>query len=78
MTPRTAAQNETLRALAKIAAKISIAYREAQDRESERIVWPFALAFFDSARVMVAWCEMRQGFRNFRTDRLRVFSPGQG
>jgi predicted DNA-binding transcriptional regulator YafY len=50
--------------------KISLAYRDAQDRESARIVWPFALAFFDSVRVVVAWCELRQGFRNFRTDRI--------
>ncbi len=50
--------------------KISLSYRDAQDLESHRIVWPFALAFFDSARVLVAWCEMRNGFRNFRTDRI--------
>jgi predicted DNA-binding transcriptional regulator YafY len=50
--------------------KITLAYRDAQDRESARTVWPFALAFFDSVRVVVAWCELRQGFRNFRTDRI--------
>ncbi len=30
----------------------------------------FALAFFDRVRVMVAWCELRQGYRHFRTDRI--------
>jgi predicted DNA-binding transcriptional regulator YafY len=50
--------------------KISLAYRDALDQDSARTVWPFALAFFDSVRVVVAWCELRQGFRNFRTDRI--------
>jgi predicted DNA-binding transcriptional regulator YafY len=29
-----------------------------------------ALAFFVRARVIVAWCEMRQAYRHFRTDRI--------
>jgi predicted DNA-binding transcriptional regulator YafY len=33
-------------------------------------VWPIQLGFMDLARVLVAWCEMRQAFRFFRTDRL--------
>ncbi|TIS83313.1 MAG: WYL domain-containing protein, partial [Mesorhizobium sp.] len=37
---------------------------------SERMVWPFALGFFDKVRVMVAWCELRQDFRHFRADRM--------
>ena len=37
---------------------------------TERVVWPFALGFFDKVRVMVAWCEMRQDFRHFRADRV--------
>ncbi len=37
---------------------------------SERIVWPFALAFFDTVRILLSWCELRQGFRHFRTDRI--------
>ncbi|MGO4843767.1 helix-turn-helix transcriptional regulator, partial [Rhizobiaceae sp. 2RAB30] len=37
---------------------------------SRRTVWPFALGFFDKVRVLVAWCELRQGFRHFRTDRI--------
>ena len=34
------------------------------------VVWPFALAFFDQARVLIGWCELRQDFRHFRTDRI--------
>ncbi|RVM35044.1 WYL domain-containing protein, partial [Sinorhizobium meliloti] len=32
--------------------------------------WPFALGFFEEVRVLAAWCELRQDFRHFRTDRI--------
>ena len=50
--------------------KLGFLYRDASGAASERVVWPFALGFFDKARVMVAWCEMRQDFRHFRADRV--------
>ena len=37
---------------------------------SERISWPFALAFFEGVRLRLGWCELRETFRNFRTDRI--------
>jgi predicted DNA-binding transcriptional regulator YafY len=53
--------------------RASIGYGDAEGRVSERIVWPLALSFFDQVRVLVAWCELRQDFRHFRTDRLMRF-----
>ena len=50
--------------------KLGFLYRDAVGAASERLVWPFALAFFDKVRVMVAWCETRQDFRHFRADRM--------
>ena len=50
--------------------KLAFLYRDADGVASERMVWPFALGFFDKVRVMVAWCEMRQDFRHFRADRM--------
>ncbi|CDX24065.1 Helix-turn-helix type 11 domain-containing protein [Mesorhizobium sp. ORS 3324] len=50
--------------------KLGFLYRDAGGAASERMVWPFALGFFDKVRVMVAWCEMRQDFRHFRADRM--------
>lgn len=50
--------------------KLRLAYRDATGALSHRIVWPFALAFFEQARVLMCWCEMREDFRNFRTDRI--------
>ena len=39
------------------------------------MIWPFALAFFDRARGVVAWCETREAFRHFRTDRISAIEP---
>jgi len=53
--------------------KLKIAYRDAEGGETERTIWPFALAFFDRARVVSAWCELRSDIRHFRTDRISAF-----
>jgi predicted DNA-binding transcriptional regulator YafY len=50
--------------------KLNFLYRDASGAASDRMVWPFALGFFDKVRVVVAWCETRQDFRHFRTDRI--------
>ncbi|HVZ85771.1 MAG TPA: YafY family protein [Polyangia bacterium] len=50
--------------------KLVIAYRDAAGQRTRRTVWPFALGFFERARVVVAWCETRAGFRHFRLDRV--------
>ncbi|RJT40315.1 YafY family transcriptional regulator [Mesorhizobium waimense] len=50
--------------------KLGFLYRDAGGAASERVVWPFALGFFDKVRVVVAWCETRQDFRHFRADRI--------
>ncbi|RVC75890.1 WYL domain-containing protein, partial [Mesorhizobium sp. M4A.F.Ca.ET.022.05.2.1] len=42
--------------------------------QSRRMVWPFALGFFDKVRIVVAWCETRQDFRHFRADRISALS----
>jgi predicted DNA-binding transcriptional regulator YafY len=50
--------------------KLTIGYRDRDGADSRRVIWPFALGFFDHARVVVAWCELRHDFRHFRTDRI--------
>lgn len=50
--------------------KLAIAYRDKGGAESERVIWPFALGYFDRVRIAVAWCELRQDFRHFRTDQI--------
>lgn len=50
--------------------KMRIAYADERGIATNRTIWPLALAFFDRVRVVVGWCELRQGFRHFRTDRI--------
>jgi predicted DNA-binding transcriptional regulator YafY len=55
--------------------KLGITYRDGKAQETERVIWPFALGFFDRVRMVVAWCELRRGFRHFRTDRIAKLTP---
>lgn len=59
-----------IRAAIRAERKLDIVYRDADGRGSARTIWPFAVGFFERARVVAAWCELRGGFRHFRTDRI--------
>lgn len=50
--------------------KLMLKYTDEKNETSERTILPLALGFFDDSRVIVAWCELRKGFRHFRTDRI--------
>jgi predicted DNA-binding transcriptional regulator YafY len=55
---------------------LEVRYRDKRERATARTIWPLAVAFFHAARVVVAWCELRQDFRHFRTDRLSLAGDG--
>ncbi|WP_332879449.1 helix-turn-helix transcriptional regulator [Massilia sp. S19_KUP03_FR1] len=59
-----------LRAAIRAERKLSIRYRDPSGTVSERVVWPYALVYFDLTRVLMCWCELRGAFRNFRVDRI--------
>ena len=50
--------------------KLHLTYRDEQDRESRRTIWPIAVGYMDAVRLLIGWCELRQDFRSFRTDRI--------
>jgi len=50
--------------------KLLLDYRDEQDRPSLRTVWPFLIGYRETVRLLVAWCETREDFRTFRTDRV--------
>lgn len=54
----------------RLRRKLSITYRDADQSATTRRIWPVAIAYLDQARLIVAWCEMREEFRHFRTDRV--------
>lgn len=49
---------------------LHISYSDERGNGTERDIWPFALGFFEQVRVVIAWCELRDGFRHFRVDRM--------
>jgi predicted DNA-binding transcriptional regulator YafY len=51
--------------------KVRIGYRDEQGRETERTIWPIAVIYYSEATNIVAWCELRQAVRNFRSERVR-------
>ena len=50
--------------------KIRIRYRSREAQDSERVIWPVIIGYAETVRLLAAWCELRQAFRNFRTDRI--------
>jgi predicted DNA-binding transcriptional regulator YafY len=51
--------------------KLRISYRDGKGEDTERVIWPIGIAFAETMRVIAAWCELRQDFRAFRTDRIQ-------
>lgn len=50
--------------------KIRLDYRDEKGAVSQRIVWPVTVGYMATTRMLIAWCELRDDFRNFRTDRV--------
>jgi predicted DNA-binding transcriptional regulator YafY len=61
-----------LRTAIRSQLRLELEYTEGERRSTKRIVWPLQLGFMDRARVLVAWCELREDFRFFRTDRIQA------
>lgn len=68
--PAPAIDLKILRQAMQQQMKLRIVYRDARDADSDRVIWPIAVAFFDSRRIIAGWCELRQDFRMFRADRI--------
>ena len=71
------AELPVIRSAIRTEHKLRIGYQDGRGSRSKRNIWPFALGFFDRVRIVVAWCELREGFRHFRTDRIEGASPRQ-
>lgn len=50
--------------------KVRLAYRDEAGSITERVIWPISVGYFDTVRIIAAWCELRGAFRHFRTDRV--------
>lgn len=54
--------------------RIFLDYRDAAEQGTERIVWPLTLLYWGRTWTLGAWCELRQGFRSFRIDRISTLN----
>ena len=62
----------TLREATEQRAKVRLRYLDLKDAVSERTVRPLGCVYWGEVWTLAAWCESRQGFRNFRIDRIAV------
>ncbi|GHA62955.1 transcriptional regulator [Amylibacter ulvae] len=60
----------TLRNAIRGEHKLSLIYRDENGNETCRIVRPIALSYRSTCILLAGWCELRAGFRHFRTDRI--------
>ena len=51
--------------------QLQMDYADAQGQDTRRTIWPVALGYLQSTRLLAAWCTLRADFRHFRTDRFR-------
>lgn len=69
---------EGLREAIRERRRLRLDYRDALGVATERVVWPAAIAFFESTRILAAWCELRNDFRHFRLDRIQGWTDAGG
>ena len=50
--------------------KLRLIYRNGAGLESERVIRPLALVYHVECVLLAGWCELRKGFRHFRSDRI--------
>ncbi|MBA1140121.1 helix-turn-helix transcriptional regulator [Mesorhizobium neociceri] len=55
--------------------KLDLSYRDEMGHASERLIRPIALIYYSETANIVAWCELRQAIRNFRSDRIEDCQP---
>lgn len=53
---------------------VQIDYLDRQEAATTRVVYPLAIMGWRESWSLLAWCEMRQAYRNFRLDRVHALT----
>ena len=61
---------QDLRTAAEARRKVRVAYLDLKDKRSERTLRPLGCFYWGEVWTLAAWCEAREGFRNFRVARI--------
>ena len=66
----TRARLETLRVATESRHALRLVYVDLKEQRSERVVRPLGCFYWGAVWTLASWCESREGFRNFRVDRI--------
>ena len=66
---------KTLREACWEEREVRISYTDAEGLSSERTIRPLVLTYLDRVLILVAWCCLREDFRQFRIDRIQRADP---
>jgi predicted DNA-binding transcriptional regulator YafY len=66
--PKGAAKHPALSQAISREQKLRLAYSDGKGRSTNRTVWP--IAYSTALQALIAWCEMRRDYRQFRLDRI--------
>jgi len=75
--PASEIDTRVLRQSIRDQEKLSIEYLDLQSNKTTRVILPLAITYYVDAVVLAAWCELRENFRHFRTDRIQTCSPNK-
>lgn len=54
--------------------KLRIAYTDGVGEQTQRVIWPIAMAYYVQATLIAGWCELRRDYRHFRADRITALT----
>jgi predicted DNA-binding transcriptional regulator YafY len=78
LDPAVQATLQTLREATQAHRKVHLQYTDASDRLTQRILRPLGCFYWGKVWTLAAWCEVREGFRSFRLDRISSVLPIDG
>lgn len=70
-----ASYSEQIRKAIKNFEIIDIHYTDVKEDNTQRKIWPLGIFFWGNTWTLVAWCELRKGYRVFRLDRINRYEP---
>lgn len=68
--PASTIEMQPLRSAVRDGLKLRLRYRAQTGEVTERTVWPVIIGYAEASTLLIAWCELRDGFRHFRIDRI--------
>lgn len=73
--PRTSEALFVVRSALASRQKLQVRYQRPDGQRTERVIRPLGAFFWGKTWTVAAWCELRDGFRNFRLDRMEAVVP---